>query len=91
MEMIAETNNLRNEMHSEYLNRYHVEANQIYEELCVRLKEEPFKPGFPPSRDEGYTQMMDYAGISEMITGNLAGARPLTLAANKIDRMAASL
>jgi hypothetical protein len=79
------------EMKAEYRRNFHVEANQIYEELCHRLKLQPAEFGhFDQLPTTGLTER-EYMGISEMRTGQLAGAKPLHLSADALDRLAAAL
>jgi hypothetical protein len=80
---------LANEKRAEYHNRFHVEANSVYEELCRRLNIPVAEPGGKPP--DGQINMIEYTSIITMRTGMLAGAQPLNYVANVIQRMAERL
>jgi hypothetical protein len=86
-----EAETIGNEMKAEYRRKFHVEANQVYEELCRRLKIEPAEFGHFASLSKTGLTEREYMGVSEMRTGQLAGAKPLHLSADALERLAMSL
>ena len=81
---------LESEKRSIYLAKYHVETNQIYLELCSRLKLEPVTFGLPNSPKTGLSgsERLDFTPI---LTGSLAGTKPLHRAADLLDKLSMSL
>lgn len=90
-EMTNATTRLSSEKRDEYRKRYHVEANQIYEELCRRLKLKSAEPLEANNFSKTGLSPLDFAGISVMRTGSLAGAKPLNYIADAFERLASGL
>jgi hypothetical protein len=76
---------------SEYRKHYHIETNQIYEELCRRLNLLPADPANIATLPQTGLTQREYLGITVMRTGMMAGSRPMNLVADTLERLASAL
>jgi hypothetical protein len=81
---------LDNELKAEFHRRYFTETTQVYDLLCEKLKLKKVQFGVPNSPDTGLNEM-ERNGIVGALTGQLAGANPISYAADALEKLSKNL